>query len=405
MLHVPLARLTVAALVFHSLSAAAEPIAVDLRAAIDRAHRFAPGAVAARGHVAEAEAGVIGAEVTFTTNPEIEGGLGPRFVATRPLDAELRLEQNLEPWRRSPRRQLAHGEVGRAKAEAAVSLRELDREVSLAFYDAVFADRVVELARHGQDLARRAAEVATRRRQAGDLTDLDANLSRVAFARAKSAVWSATSERSLAIGRLAALIGAGPDDTVTVRGDLEPAAPDVAALRRELADRPDVRLFAAERDVAVAEHANAVASGRPAIGVWAAYQREDTDSIVLGGLRLTLPLWNRAQGEQAAARAKQHRASETHEATLRVAKRQLGDAVAAFTDANQAVETFEREAVPLLDDSDALLQHSVDAGQLAVSDYLIARQQLLDGRREHLDRLRARAGAAVGVWFAAGVTP
>ncbi|MEO8551739.1 MAG: hypothetical protein ABI678_17300, partial [Kofleriaceae bacterium] len=172
MFHVPFARLSVAALVLHSISAAAEPIDVDLKAALDRAHRFAPAAVAVRGQIAEAEAGVIGASVAFTTNPEVEAGLGPRFTGNRPLDAEVRIEQSLEPWRRGPRRQLARAEVGHATAEGAVALRDLDLAVSFAFYDAVFAGRVGDLARHGEELARRAAEVATRRRQAGDITDL-----------------------------------------------------------------------------------------------------------------------------------------------------------------------------------------------------------------------------------------
>ncbi|MEO8554969.1 MAG: TolC family protein, partial [Kofleriaceae bacterium] len=229
----------------------------------------------------------------------------------------------------------------------------------------------------------------------------DANLAHVALVRAKAAVRSAPSARAIAIGRLAALVGAAAGDVVTVRGDLAAPAPDVA----RIAERADVRVLGAERDVARAELARAVANGRPELGLWAAYQREDTATVVLGGVRMSLPVWNRNQGEKAAARAKERRAGETRDATLRVASRQLADALAAFTDAKLAVETFERDALPILDDSDGLLEKSVDAGQIAVSAYLVARQELLDGRREHLDRLLGLARAAVEVRFAAGVTP
>src|SRR4051812_5876349 len=120
MFDVPFARLTAAALALHSVPASAEPIELDLRGALDRAHRGTPDAVAARGRIAEAEAGVIAANVAFTANPEIEGGAGPRFTTDRPIDAELRIEQDLEPWRRGPRRQLARAEVRLARGEANV---------------------------------------------------------------------------------------------------------------------------------------------------------------------------------------------------------------------------------------------------------------------------------------------
>jgi outer membrane protein TolC len=120
---------------------------------------------------------------------------------------------------------------------------------------------------------------------------------------------------------------------------------------------------------------------------------------------MSFPVWNRAQGEHAAAIAGEHRATQTREATLRAAERQVADALAAYASAQQAVDTFEREVAPLLDDSDQLLQKTVDAGQIAVHDYLVARQELVAGRREYLERLLALAKAAAGVRFAAGVTP
>jgi len=406
MSHVPMARLTVAALVLHSCPAAAGHVEIDLRAAIERAHRAAPEAVAAEGRIAEADAAVVGANVAFTTNPEIEGGVGPRFTPARPLDAEVRLDQNLEPWRRGPRRQLARAERHQVGAELDSELRALDLEVSIAFYEALFAQQAAELTGRAQDLAQRAAAVAERRRKAGDVTDLDANLARAASGRARSAGLAAATERSLAVGRLAALIGAAPDDVITLRGDLKPALPPaLAAARSALATRADVRVLDAAREVATARRAQATADARPEVGIWAAYQREDTADIVLGGLRMSLPLWNRAQGPHAAAIAGEQRATRTRDATLRAAERQVADALATYASARQAVDGFEREVAPLLDDSELLLQKTVDAGQIAVHDYLIARQELMAGRREYLERLLALAKAAAGVRFAAGVTP
>ncbi|HEY0250991.1 MAG TPA: hypothetical protein VGC41_05665, partial [Kofleriaceae bacterium] len=100
-----------------------------------------------------------------------------------------------------------------------------------------------------------------------------------------------------------------------------------------------------------------------------------------------------------------HRARETREATIHVANRQIADAVAAQQAAERAVATFDREVAPVLDDSEKLLDKTFDAGQLAVSDYLFARQELLNGRREQLDRLLALAKASAAARYAMGVAP
>jgi outer membrane protein, heavy metal efflux system len=400
---VSIARLTAAALALRSVPALADTVELDLRSALARAHLVAPEILAARGRVTEAEAGVLGADIAFTTNPEIEGGAGPRFTPDRPIDAEVRIEQNLEPWRRQPRRQVASAALRQARAEVDHVIRDLDFEVSIAFYDALFADRAAELARRAQELAQRAAVAAERRRLAGDITDLEANLARAASGRAASTALAAVSDRSLAVGRLAAQLGIAPGDTIVLRGDFASAViPEPAALRKALVTRPDVRVLDAERETAAAQRVQAVASGRPEIALWAEYQREDTQDIVLGGLRVSLPFWNRAQGERAAAVAREHSAQAVRDATVRAANRQIDNAVAAYTAARQAVDTFAHEVVPLLDESERLLERHIDAGQLTVSDYLVARQELLGARREYLERQLALARAAATVRFVAG---
>lgn len=395
------ARLIAAALFAHSCSASAEPIALDLGGALARAHRNAPDAIAARGRIAQAEAGVAGAGVIFESNPELEGGLGPRFVPGTPIEVDARLTQDLEPWRRGARRHLAGAERAHALAEADVARRDLDRDVALAFYEALFASQLADQMQRAEAFAQRAADAAQRRRQAGEITDLDVNLARVALGRARAATQLENAEQTRAIGRLAVLVGASESDTLTLTGTLEP--PPLP--HQPGAARADVRALERERDVASAEHAKAVAAGRPDLGLFVAYDREDTDSIVLGGLTLTLPVWNAARGARAAARAHEHTASELRDATVRIAARQLADAMAAYRSTKQAVDTFERDILPILDDSEQLLEKSIDQGQIAISDYLVARQELLNGRRDHLERQLALAKAAITVRYVAGGQP
>lgn len=403
-MHVWFARLTVAALVYSGIwgvcgIARAESIEIDLREAIARARRAAPEGIVARGKIAEAEAGATGAALAFTQNPELEVGAGPRLRSGGVVDAEARIEQALELGQRGPRRQRAAAELRHARAEVDDAMRALDREVSLAFAEAAFADAEAALAARAEELAQRASQAADRRRTAGEVVDLDANLARAALGRARAARHTAAADRATAIGRLAAQIGAAPDDAIALRGGLQEVAQAPA-----LAARADLRALDASRAVAEASRAVADASARPEVALWAAYQREDTTSIVLGGLRLTLPLWNRAQGERAAADAQARSAREAHAATLRAASREVHDAELAYAEARAAVDAFERDVVPVLDDSERLLQRTIDAGQLAVSDFLVARQELLSGRREYLERQLAVARAAAYLRFVAGVS-
>lgn len=400
---VPFARLFAVAILLSSGGALAEPLELDLATAIDRAHRFAPDAVVARAHIEEARAGLVGAGLAFTSNPTIELGAGPRFSTPRRFDLEARIEQQLEPGRRSPRRQLARAEVDRARADGDAQTRELDLAVTLAFYDLVAADLQLALAAHGVELAERGAVVADRRRAAGDITDLDANLARIGLGRARAAMQAEAADRAVAVADLAALIGAGPGDELRVRGDLAP--PPLPPAPTSLASRPDVRALDAQRSVARAMHADAVAAARPALGIWASVQREDATSIVLGGISLTLPVLNAGDGERATARARERAITATRETTLAAATRQVADALAAYRSAQRAEATFATEVAPLLDESERLLQKSLDAGQIAISELLVIRQELATGRRDQLEHKLALVKAAVLARHAMGVSP
>lgn len=395
----------VALLVLFATPARAEPLTIDLATAVARARERAPAAVASLGRIAEARAQRAGATVLFTQNPELELGAGPRYGARRTLALDGQLSQPLELGRRGARIEAADAAIARARAAGEAELRALAFEAATLFFEARFADLMAELAERNQDVAARAAEAAARRRAAGDVTDLDVNLARIALGRARSQLAQARSERAERVGRLATVIGAQPGDAITLAGDLRPAAVTLEALRAAVGARADVRALAAEASEARAEGALARAQGRPDLGLWAGYQRDEDDTIVMGGITVTLPLWNRAQGERAVARAKERRAELERAAVASAASRQVVDAFEAYARAREAVEVFERDVLPALADSEQLLERSIETGQITINDYLVARQQLLDARREHLERQLRLAHAAAAARFVAGGSP
>lgn len=400
------ARLACAALIALSANPAhAGPLALDLPTALARAREHAPSAIAARARIAEAKAQRTGAGVRFAQNAELQVGAGPRSGDPRTLAIQGQLTQPLEPARRGARIRVAEAGVDQAAASNDAALRELSFEVMNAFYDARFGDLAVELAQRDQEVAARAAAAADRRRKAGDITDLDVNLARIALGRARSALAAAQAERADAIGRLGALVGAQPDDAIAITGDLRPAPLTLESARAALGTRADVRALEAEAGVARAEGALASANGLPDVGLWIGYERDDSTTILVGGLTMTLPLWNRAQGDRALARARLRRAELERAAVVIAGSRQLADAFEAYTRARESVELFESEVIPTIVASETLLERSVETGQRSVNDYLVARQEILSGRREHLERQRQLARAAAALYFLAGVTP
>jgi cobalt-zinc-cadmium efflux system outer membrane protein len=383
----------------------AGPLDIDLRTAVTRARERAPAAIAALARIEDARAQRIGAGVRFTQNTEVQVGGGARFGDPRTLALQAEVTQPLEPMRRGARMDVADAGIAYAQATSDAELRRLSYEVATVFLEARFADLEVELAQRNVEVATHAADAAERRRKAGDITDLDVNLAKIALGRSRSALSAAESERADAVGRLGALIGAEPDDTMTLSGDLRPEPLTLGALRGSVAARADVRASEAEASVARAEGSLANATGRPDVGLWFGYQLDETDTTLLGGLTFTLPLWNRAQGDKAAARAKLRRAEMERAAIVRAASRQLVDAFDAYSRARESVEVFDRDVVPTLADSEKLLERSIETGQMAINDYLVARQEILAGRREHLERQLQLAKAAATARFIAGVAP
>ena len=64
-----------------------------------------------------------------------------------------------------------------------------------------------------------------------------------------------------------------------------------------------------------------------------------------------------------------------------------------------------RDVVPTLTDSEQLLERSIETGQIAISEFLVARREIVSGRGEHLQRQLQLTKAAAAARYVAGVAP
>ena len=76
---------------------------------------------------------------------------------------------------------------------------------------------------------------------------------------------------------------------------------------------------------------------------------------------------------------------------------------AAFVARESAAAAFEQDAMPRMDENDALARRSFEVGQISLPELLLVRRELVDARLEYLNRLLEVAEAAIEQDAAAGV--
>ncbi len=390
------------------LAADAAEVTLTLQEALALARERGSVAIAARGRVEEAKGKEAGAGVLLRENPEIEGLAGTRRASSEATtDFEIGVGQTFElGGRRGARLRAARAGVDGARADAEKALRVGDREVKIAFSRVVHADERIALAQSADGLAAGLLATVERRHRAGDIADLDVNLARVAAARARADLREAEALRAAAAGELKALLGLGADTDLRAKGDLRARARYARAdLLAKAADRADLRSLAAEAREGRAEAELGKGYGWPDLGIRVEYHEEGDEQILLGGLTIRLPLFERGQELRQTGRARERRARAESAALRDVIATQVDAALEVHAKRVEAAEEYEKNALVALDDSQALAAKSYEAGEIGVAEYLRLRRDLLDARQDYLDRLLEIAMAGADVEARAGVSP
>lgn len=358
--------------------------------------------------LADADVGIerarrAGARVLVTDNPVLSGGIGSRWGDERTTDREVSLSVPIQlGGQRSKRTAVADTDIRVAEGRVDDVQRVAAGRAAKAYFEVLFAREMLVLAEERRALADTLVDTARERKQAGDAALLEVNLARGELSRAKSAVSSA--ERLIASGslRLATVLGIDSMDGVAVSGALDDwsfVTPDTGV---ESADRSDVRAVRARVSAASAHVELADARRWPWLSFQLTYAHEESADIAFSGLAITLPLFERGQGERARARAERHRAKLEVELTVRAARAEVEGARAAFRAAVEAVDEMKDDALPLAIENERMARESYAAGKLELAAMLVVRREALDTRTEYLERTRDAAHDAVDLWVAQG---
>ena len=350
------------------------PANLTLGQALEEAAARSPAVVAAEAEVRAAEARL--RQAGYRNNPELSlevenvAGTGELRGVNR-METTLAVNQRLDlGGRRSARIEAARASLAAQRLRLAISRADLAQSVREQFARAIAARERLAQAEDNLAWARELARVAGLLVEAGREPPLRAMRARSALAQAEAAGEAAAADELAARSSLAALFGPGTPVT-SVTGSALDLTPRPIAAEASL----EVKLAEAERIVAQSEVRQQQAERRldPAVGVGVRHIRETGDVGLVGGISMPLRIFDRNQGniaaaQQAVAAAEARRANVLAGITARAR-----NAIAGVEATQRRVAALEKAAIPEAGEALRLAQRSYEEGRATLLELLDAR--------------------------------
>ena len=344
-------------------------------------------------------------------NPTVtfEGRTEPRGTDNQ---GSVGIEWPLDLFRRSGRvqtteRELQATQFGVTDRERllAADVRTQYGAAAAAVRDAVIADEVVAAAQRQWDIVRARAET-------GATPPLDRDLLEVELRRFEAERLLATGRADAAIVQLKQLLGMSPEEPLRLGETLESlvAASTIAAGPESsfsISARPDVRAAEARVAVSDARIDQARREGRVDVSLFGTYMRMDAGfpqqgfgptgalervrgrfNYVAGGAMVMVPLFNRNQGQVAAAQAERTGAEARRDAATLAARAEVAAARARDTQAQRAVTLYSGRLRTLARQNLDVVRQTLDLGRATVFDVLAEQRRYLDIEHAYTTALR-----------------
>lgn len=379
---------------------------LTLEQTIARAREQAGAVAVARARVAEAEATLVDASARFRDNPVFEAAAGPRAGSgRRATDVEAGVSQQFETGgQRAARVAGARAAIDRQVAEVRQVARGVVFEAAAAFLDGVAALERLQIGEAADTVSREVLAVTERRYAVGDIAAIELNLARIDAARTSATLLAARGDLTAAVGALRALLRLASSEPIELRGSLDvaPAAP-LSQLEQAVEQRPEFEVLAADERDADAQVRLGRALRSPDLGFRVGYEREEADTVILGGFTVTLPAFQAGRGTEALGLARASRLRIEREMARDAAVSELRAAYAVYEQRAAAAAAFQRDSAPPLLDNEALGRRSYEAGEMNLMDYLLVRRDVLETRAAVIDRRLEAARSRLTVDYVAGV--
>jgi cobalt-zinc-cadmium efflux system outer membrane protein len=342
-------------------------------------------------------------------NPELvtDGDYRHRAGRSNAQEWRVRLSQQLETFGQPAlrRRSAAFG-YQRTQAEVRNQVRLLTAAVKMTFYEALRDRRRSELLAELESLDQRLLRAAQARFDAGEIGQIDLNLSRVRYGVSRRARIDGLENYRLQCSSLGRLLGnavgtepepAGNLPIEFLRTDLE------SLLTVARANRPDAR--ATQMEVARLKN-DAVLNRRlalpnPIVGTYFGHE-QNTERF--GGLSvgLSVPIFNRRQAEATAIAGRLAQSQQRLRAVELNIEHEVRNAYSRYIAALHGLRAGQEDVVGPARESFGLLEDTFNAGKLDLLSLSVAERQAFEARIGYLDAWFNVASARVSLDLAVG---
>jgi len=337
------------------------------------------------------------------------------------------IEWPLDLSRRGGRVQTAERSLQAMQFAVADRERLLVADVRMQYGAAAAAVRDVVVADDLVAAAQRQWDVVRARVDAGGTPPLERDLLEVELRRFEAGRLLAAGRADVAVVQLKQLLGMSPSEPLLLRETLEvlvAAESEVAsASPGVIATRPDVREAEARVTIADARIDQADREGRLDISLFGTYMRMDAGfpqqgvgaagalervrgqfNYVAAGATVMLPLFNRNQGQVAAAQAERSGAEARREAAELAARAEVAAAQARDARARRAASLYTGGVRTLARQNLNVVQQTFDLGRATVFDVLAEQRRYLEIEQAYTTALREAWEARVALKRALGDT-
>lgn len=381
--------------------------------------------LAARQRLATAEGRLT--QAGLRPNPTLDAEYGsPRFLAGEPeSDFSVGVSQRFElGGKRSRRTAVARLELQQARAEVLALERQFSAEIRAAYARAVAAGRQLDalerLIAANEELVR----VTNARLTEGDVAPLDLNLVRLETDRLRAGVIRSRADLEGEIISLRALVGFEMTDPLRITPLSErPPRLDLSltdATEIALRERPDLQAARLGEELGTARIRLAESQATPNLAASVRYSRSrgiidlperigggvatDTDNELTFGVSIDIPIFNRNQGEVAAATSERVQAVRQREFLEATIRRDVALAYRRYRAAAEALVLYSTQIVPRAEANLSTVRTAYNLGEFSVFDIVNEQRRLIESETGLNEALRDYYAALAELERALGTT-
>jgi cobalt-zinc-cadmium efflux system outer membrane protein len=371
------------------------PAQLSLEHAIELAEGRSPklavaqaGVEAARGRAQQAGLRI---NPEFSVELENFGGSGS-LSGLQSSELTVSLSQKLDlAGHRPARMTVAEAELAAAQLRFIIARADLTQKVRNLFAAGVAAQEALDLAQENVERAEELANVARELVDAGREPPLRRLRAEAALAQAIASLKSAEADEQTAYNLLAALLGSSIPPEELIGGSNIPLPEEL-----DPSSNLDVALAVAEVVIARANFKQARADGRvdPSVGIGLRHMRDSGDVGLMVGISVPLPIFDRNQGNIAAAVSEVQAAEAKVSAARLDATARAASARASLTAADSRLSALEKSAIKEAREALRLAELSYRAGKSSLVELLDAQQAYALIRSDLISARLARSEAA-----------